>query len=217
MRFLLMVRVNENSGMLPERSAHGRYGQVDRRRRLTFQNWRISTSTSSTTPTPNGAWEADEIPLFGWAMNVTNAKGSLDETKLTASPDGITTWLGLDPADNPYDVTEGTGAGMAPVRIDHQWRPDRYAGKSSDRIEPCSRRHHRSDLRQLLHLQERRQVQELVVGNHTAGPRSTTAPRWVPEFTLLNALSLRTAAGADFNLDLAQPQAYQQQPSCGVG
>ena len=36
----------------------------------------------------NGLWEADEIPLFGWAMTVTNAN-SLNSTQLTQSPDGL--------------------------------------------------------------------------------------------------------------------------------
>jgi hypothetical protein len=58
----------------------------------------------------NGEWDQDEPPLFGWAMTAANGNG-FNSTQLTQSPDGLTTWLGLDPADNPYSVTEGTAGG----------------------------------------------------------------------------------------------------------
>jgi hypothetical protein len=58
----------------------------------------------------NGVWDSTEMPLFGWAMRVTNGN-AFDETKPTLSPDGIATWTGLSVADNPYDVTEGTAGG----------------------------------------------------------------------------------------------------------
>jgi hypothetical protein len=58
----------------------------------------------------NGVWDSTELPLFGWAMRVTNGN-AFDQTKLTLSPDGIATWTGLSVADNPYAVTEGTAGG----------------------------------------------------------------------------------------------------------
>jgi hypothetical protein len=58
----------------------------------------------------NGLWDGTEMPLFGWAMRVTNGNG-FDQTKPTLSPDGLATWTGLSVADNPYAVTEGTAGG----------------------------------------------------------------------------------------------------------
>ncbi|MFL6591346.1 MAG: hypothetical protein ACJ8GK_01395 [Luteimonas sp.] len=58
----------------------------------------------------NGIWDSTEVPLFGWAMRVTNG-AALDSTQLTLSPDGLATWHGLSVANNPYTVTEGTAGG----------------------------------------------------------------------------------------------------------
>jgi hypothetical protein len=58
----------------------------------------------------NGEWDADEMPLFGWAMTASNSNG-FNSTQLTESPDGLTSWTGLSIADNPYQVLEGTAGG----------------------------------------------------------------------------------------------------------
>jgi len=59
----------------------------------------------------NGAWDPDEMPIFGWAMNVQNNDASVNLTQFTQSPDGLTTFGGLDPAGNPFSVTEGNPGG----------------------------------------------------------------------------------------------------------
>lgn len=58
----------------------------------------------------NGEWDPDEVPLFGWAMTASDVNGVIS-TQLTESPDGLTSWTGLDPANNPYSVLEGLGGG----------------------------------------------------------------------------------------------------------
>lgn len=154
----------------------------------------------------NGLWEADEIPLFGWAMTVTNAN-SLNSTQLTQSPDGLTTWTGLDTADNPYDVTEGT-AGV----LWHQSASIINGAPTGTPENPV----------QGLNLVAG-QTTEVIFGNYCTCKAGGRSRSWwlgttgqtkindggtrVPEFTLLNGLSLRTLGGGDFNLNLALPQA----------
>ncbi|KGQ19230.1 hypothetical protein LF41_2876 [Lysobacter dokdonensis DS-58] len=57
----------------------------------------------------NGDWDPDEQPIFGWLMTLGDSNGG-SGAGLTQSPDGIVSFLGMDPTLT-YSVTEGLGGG----------------------------------------------------------------------------------------------------------
>lgn len=149
----------------------------------------------------NGAWDSDEVPLFGWAMTVASNAG-LVGTQLTQSPDGITSFNGLDPANNPYSVTEGT-AGAA-------WHQSASIINGAPTGSPTN------PVTGLALVAG--QTTEVIFGNYcSCKSNGRTLGFWsnvngqtklndggtmTPEFKLLNALHLRNADGTDFFLDV---------------
>ena len=155
----------------------------------------------------DGIWQSTEIPLFGWAMRVTNGNG-FDQTKLTLSPDGLATWTGLSLADNPYAVTEGTAGGT--------W----HQSASIVNGVPTLNAPENPVTGLVL---EANQTTEVDFGNYcTCGSGGRTLGFWSNqngqlklsdgatgmnyEFGILNALNLRTASGGNFYLNLATAQ-----------
>ena len=147
----------------------------------------------------NGLWDSDEQPLFGWAMRTQNGN-SFDSTQLTQSPDGLTTWFGLDPADNPWSVTEGTAGGTW-----HQSASFINGAATATPNNPVTG----------LNLVAG-ETTEVIFGNYcdckTGNPKSfwvsTSGMNKVndggtmnPEFNALNQLNLRSSGGGNFNLD----------------
>lgn len=155
----------------------------------------------------NGVWDPDEIPLFNWAMNVQNADASVNLTQLTQSPDGLTTFAGLDPAGNPFSVTEGTAGGTW-----HQSASIINGAPTGTPTNPVTG----------LTLVAG-QTTEVIFGNYcTCHSGGKTLGFWSntngqtklndggtmnPEFNVLNALHLRNADGSNFDLNTALPQA----------
>lgn len=156
----------------------------------------------------NGAWDADEIPLFNWAMNVQNNDASVNLTQLTQSPDGLTTFAGLDVAGNPFSVTEGTAGGTW-----HQSASIINGAPTGSPTNPVTG----------LNLVTG-ETTEVIFGNYcTCKSGGYTKTWWAgtsgrtklndggtsnPEFNLLNAANLRNANGTDFTLDtVGQTQA----------
>ena len=148
----------------------------------------------------NGAWDADEVPLFGWAMTAASNAGTIG-TQLTQSPDGITTFSGLSTTDNPYSVTEGTAGGTW-----HQSASIVNGASTSTPENPVTG----------LNLVAN-QTTEVIFGNYCTCRNRGYTPYWwtiaagqtklndggtmTPEFKLLNALHLRNANGSNFFLD----------------
>jgi hypothetical protein len=150
----------------------------------------------------NGVWDGNDIPLFGWQMTVTSFDLTYNQTQLTQSPDGLTTFANLDVSKNPYSVLEGTPLGTA-------WHQSGAIvnGVPIGVVNPVTG----------LNLVAG-ETTEVDFGNyckcHSGGK---TLGYWSningqtklndggtmnPEFTLLNALHLRNADGSDFDLDL---------------
>ena len=155
----------------------------------------------------NGAWDPDEVPLFGWAMTLANDAGVLG-VQLTQSPDGITTFTGLDAAANPYSVTEGTAGGT--------WHQSASIVNGVPTGSPTN---------PVTGLQlTAGETSEVIFGNYCTCKSGDRAPTWwttssgstklndggtmTPEFKLLNGLHLRNPNGGNFFLDTANvPQA----------
>jgi len=152
----------------------------------------------------NGDWDPDEMPLFGWAMRTQNGN-AFDSTQLTQSPDGLTSWTGLDPADNPWSVTEGTAGGTW-----HQSASIIDGAPTGSPTNPVTG----------LNLVAG-ETTEVIFGNYCTCKGANPKSFWVttsgmnkvndggtmnPEFNALNQLNLRTAAGGNFNLNTALAQ-----------
>ena len=149
----------------------------------------------------NGAWDPDEVPLFNWAMNVQNSDASVNVTQLTVSPDGLTTFAGLDPAGNPFSVTEGTAGGTW-----HQSASIINGAPTGSPTNPVTG----------LNLVAG-QTTEVIFGNYcTCGSGGKNKTWWAsstgmnkindggtmnPEFNMLNAAYLRNQNGTNFALD----------------
>ena len=149
----------------------------------------------------NGAWDPDEVPLFGWAMNVQNADASVNATQLTESPDGLTTFAELDPAGNPFSVTEGTAGGSW-----HQSASIVNGAPTATPTNPVTGLNLVAD-----------ETTEVIFGNyctcHSGGKNKTwwasssgqtkinDGATMNPEFNMLNAAYLRNANGSNFALD----------------
>lgn len=154
----------------------------------------------------NGAWDGDELPLFGWAMTVTNA-ATMNSTQLTQSPDGLTTWTGLDTTANPYNVAEGTAGGT--------WRQSASIVNGAPTGTP------ENPVTGLALVPG--ETSEVIFGNYCTCKSGGKSKTWwlgttgqakindggtmAPEFKALNVLYLRTAGGAHFNLDLLKTEA----------
>ena len=149
----------------------------------------------------NGAWDADEVPLFGWAMTAASNAGTIG-TQLTQSPDGITTFSGLDVANNPYSVTEGTAGAT--------WQQSASIVNGAPTGSPTN------PVTGLTLVAG--QTAEVIFGNYCTCRNHGYAPVWwtgssgqtklndggtmTPEFKVLNGLHLRNANGSDFFLDV---------------
>jgi hypothetical protein len=154
----------------------------------------------------NGVWDSDEQPLFGWAMRAQNGNG-FDATQLTESPDGLTNFFGLDTADNPYMVTEGTAGGT--------W------SQTSSMVNGVPTASSPENPVTGLNLVVG-STTEVVFGNYCTCKSGGKAKSWWvtssgqtkvndggsmnPEFNVLNALNLKTSGGADFFLNTALAQ-----------
>lgn len=148
----------------------------------------------------NGAWDPDELPLFGWAMTAASNAGTIG-TQLTQSPDGITTFSGLDTANNPYSVTEGTAGGT--------WHQSASIVNGTPTGSPTN------PVTGLALVSG--QTTEVIFGNYCTCRNRGYTPYWwtitagqtklndggtmTPEFRLLNALHLRNGDGSNFFLD----------------
>ncbi|MGN6513988.1 MAG: hypothetical protein ACTHKZ_10525 [Lysobacteraceae bacterium] len=147
----------------------------------------------------NGAWDADEVPLFGWAMTVTSS--NTGAIRLTQSPDGIATFSGLDPANDPYAVTEGNaGAGWHQSAAIVDGAPVAVANPVGGLALVAG------------------QTTEVVFGNYCTCRNKGHGPAWwagtsgqtklndggtmTPEFKVLNGLNLRNPNGTDFALNV---------------
>jgi len=160
----------------------------------------------------NGAWDPDEMPIFGWAMNVQNNDASVNLTQLTQSPDGLTTFAGLDPAGNPFSVTEGNAGS-----IWHQSASIVNGVPTGSPTNPVTG----------LNLVAG-ETTEVIFGNYcTCHSGGKTLGFWSntngqtkindggtmnPEFNMLNAAHLRNPNGSNFALDtvhVSQATNYQ--------
>lgn len=154
----------------------------------------------------NGEWDPDELPIFGWAMTASNGSG-FNSTQLTESPDGLTAWLGLDPAANPYSVLEGLGGGT--------WVHSATIINGTPTEPPVNPA---TGLTLVAN-----QTTTVIFGNYckikcTGKPKSY----WIsdsgktkvndggtmnPEFNVLNQLNLRSSSGSHWNLNTNNSQA----------
>jgi hypothetical protein len=155
----------------------------------------------------SGTFDAGDIELAGWEMTLTSTNQGVDETQFTGS-DGTTLWDPLIP-DGDYFVEEGmptetNWVHSATIYDGHDGSPQNPAGPLAVNVGETT---------------------EVAFGNYCTVPSGGhTLGFWSnkngqaklndgntmnPEFTLLNALHLRTAGGLDFDLDLVnQTQAY---------
>ena len=145
----------------------------------------------------NGEWDANEIPLFGWAMSVSGVG-----TQLTESPDGLTTFANLSLDGNPYSVSEGNGGSrwvQSASLVDGA--PTAGSPENPVSVTVVAGENTQVDFGNYCTCVIKPYLTSFWYGSGGQSKLNDGATM-NPEFKLLNGANLRSAAGGQFNLNL---------------